>query len=62
MPIIFDILPEASHGIGPADGLKVELVDGAEDWHALDVGGAPLYKVHNVTSHDIGLVVVKTQQ
>ena len=24
------------------DGLEVKLVDGAELWHALDVGGAPL--------------------
>ena len=42
IPILVDALPEARHGIGPADGLKVELVDGAEDWHALDVGSAPL--------------------
>ena len=42
----FDALPEVWHRTGQTpgrpDGLKVELVDGAELGHALDVGGAPL--------------------
>ena len=46
--ILVDALPEARHRIGPADGLKVELVDRAELGYALDVGGAPLDKVHHV--------------
>ena len=48
MLIFIDTLPEARHGIGPPDGLKVELVNGAELGYAIDVGGAPL-EIQSIT-------------